>query len=269
MPAHFSHHGDLATFLRGGGSTLFPEERELLGELAGCRLAHLLCNTGQDTLSLARLGATVTGVDISEAAITRARALADGAGITAHFVCMDVYEWLAAAAAAGERFERIFASYGVVCWLADLDVWAAGVAALLAPGGRFVLVEFHPVSNMFDRTWRLAQDYPAGGRLLELPGVDDYVGAAGGALSPAGFAAGVAEFRNPEPCYLYQWGLGEVVSALGRAGLLVETLREYPFTNGERPFAAMRELAGRRQAPPADVPAIPLMYGIAARRPAM
>lgn len=267
VPAHHSHHRDLAAFLRGGGLTIFPEERELLGELDGRALAHLMCNTGQDTLSLARLGASVTGVDISGAAIEIARRLAAESGIAGRFERADVYDWLARAAHQG-CFDRVFCSYGAICWLPDLDAWARGVSSALAPGGRFALVEFHPASNMFDRSWRLAAPYPAGGSLLPLHGVDDYVGESGGGLAPAGFAEGVRDFKNPEPCYLFRWGIGEVVTALVGAGLAIEALREYPYVNGERPFEDMRALPGRRMAPPQTVPAIPLMYGVAARKPA-
>jgi SAM-dependent methyltransferase len=264
VPAHHSHHRDLAGFLRGGGLTVFPEELELLGDLAGRSLAHLMCNTGQDTLSLARLGAQATGVDISEQAIAIARTLSVESGIAAQFERADVYDWLAQAAADQRQFDRMFCSYGAICWLPDLDTWARGVAAALAPGGRFAMVEFHPMSNMFSHDWTWEHSYPSGGRMLELHGIDDYVGASDGGLTPAGFAEGVQDFTNPEPCYLFQWGVGEVVTALAWAGLRIETLREYPFVNGERPFARMRGLPGRRMAPPEDVPSMPLMYGIAA-----
>jgi SAM-dependent methyltransferase len=266
VPAHYSHHRDMAGFLRGGGLTVFPEELELLGDLAGRSLVHLMCNTGQDTLSLARLGAHATGVDISEQAIGIARRLSVESGIGAQFERADVYDWLAGAAAAQRQFERVFCSYGAICWLPDLEAWARGVAAVLAPGGRFAMVEFHPTSNMFSRDWTWAHAYPAGGRMLALHGIDDYVAAADGGLTPAGFAEGVQGFANPEPCYLFQWGLGEVVTALARAGLRIETLREYPFVNGERPFTRMRALPGRRMAPPEDLPGMPLMYGIAATK---
>ncbi|MDQ3793582.1 MAG: class I SAM-dependent methyltransferase, partial [Actinomycetota bacterium] len=83
--AHESHRGDLAGFLRSGGSTLFPEELELLGNLEGKTLAHLQCNSGGDSLSLAGRGATVTGVDISDEAIAFARQLAADTGIPATF----------------------------------------------------------------------------------------------------------------------------------------------------------------------------------------
>lgn len=264
VPAHVSHRPALAEFLRGGGLTLFPEERELLGEVAGLPLLHLMCNTGQDTLSLARLGAAATGVDISDEAVATARRLSEAAGIAAHFERADVYEYLGRARGAG--FARVYCGYGAVCWLHDLGAFARGAAAALAPGGRLALVEFHPASNMFDPEWRLAHPYPAGGERLTLDGVGDYVGAAAGGLSPGGFAEGVGGFVNPHPCHLFRWGVGEVVSALAGAGLRVTALREYPYVNGERPFARMRPAPGGRWLPPDDVPPFPLMYGLAAER---
>ena len=129
--AHESHRGDLARFLREGGSTLFPEERALLGDLDGKNIAHLQCNSGGDSLSLVLLGATVTGVDISDEAISSARNLSSEADIPADFVRADVYDWLEATAREGRRrFDVVLSSYGVVCWLPDLDAWAGGVAAI-------------------------------------------------------------------------------------------------------------------------------------------
>jgi SAM-dependent methyltransferase len=265
-PAHHSHRPGQAAFLRAGGLTIFPEERELLGDLAGSRLLHLLCNAGQDSLSLASLGAQVTGVDISDEAISLARQLSTDSGIPARFLRADVYDYLAEARAAGERFERVYCGYGAICWLYDLDAFATGVANILAPGGRFALMEFHPASNMLDRNWCLAHDYPQGGALLELDGVGDYVGDSGHGLAPAGFEPGVAGFVNPHPCHLYRWGVGDVVSALADAGLRILTLREHCYVNGEQPFAAMRAGEGRRIYPPVGAPAVPLMYGLAAEK---
>jgi SAM-dependent methyltransferase len=265
-PAHHSHRPGQAAFLRAGGLTIFPEERELLGELPGRRLLHLLCNAGQDSLSLASLGAEVTGVDISDEAVGLARQLSNETGIPARFLRADVYDYLAEARAAAERFDLVYCGYGAVCWLHSLDAFAAGVADILAPGGRFALMEFHPASNMLDRDYRLAHDYPQGGALLELSGVGDYVGDSGAGLAPGGFAPGVAGFVNPHPCYLYRWGVGEVVSALAGAGLRILALREYCYVNGEQPFSGMRAGAGRRMYPPEGAPAIPLMYGLAAEK---
>jgi SAM-dependent methyltransferase len=261
--AHDSHRGDLAGFLEAGGSTLFPEERRLLGNLSGASVAHLQCNSGGDTLSLAGFGADVTGVDLSDEAIRAACSLSEASGISARFICADVYDWLAEAATRGERYDVVFASYGVVCWLPDLGRWAHGIANILQSGGRFVLVDFHPAAEVFDEDWNPARDYPSGGEPLLLEeGVGDYVAASGGGLTPAGFAGGVEGFDNPEPCYLFRWGLGEVVTALARAGLEITALEEYPHSNGERHFAGMCELPGRRMIPPENVPGVPLMYGL-------
>src|SRR5688572_13866029 len=147
--AHNSHKGDQASFFRGGGCKLYRDERDLLGDVHGLDVLHLQCNCGQDTLSIANLGArSVTGVDISDTAIDFAHKLAADAGIaTATFVHSDVYDWLdhAARDASGtSRFDIAFSSYGAICWLSDLRTWARGVAGVLKPGGRLVLVDYHP-----------------------------------------------------------------------------------------------------------------------------
>ena len=151
--AHNSHKQDQAAFFRAGGSTLFPEERELLGDVAGSSLVHLQCNAGQDSLSLAALGADVTGVDISDTAIAFARQLSADAGIPATFERADVYDWLADAAP--ERFDIAFSSYGALVWLSDIRSWARGVARILKPAGRCVLVDFHPFASIFGWDWKL------------------------------------------------------------------------------------------------------------------
>ena len=265
--AHDSHRANLPGFLRGGGSTLFPEEVGLLGDLREKTLLHLQCNSGGDSVSLAGLGARVTGVDISDEAIASARELARQADAQARFERADLYDWLREASRKGRRFETVFASYGVVCWLPDLAAWAEGIAGVLGPGGRFVLVDFHPVADIFDEDGNHARDYPAGGERVYLQeGVGDYVAESGGGLTPAGYTKGAAGFRNPEGAHLFRWGLGEVVTALAGSGLRITALEEYPYTNGERGFAGMRALGGGRMFPPEDVPALPLMYGIRAEK---
>lgn len=263
VPAHASHHHDVPAFLRAGGSALFPEERALLGDVQGCSLIHLMCNTGLDTLSLANHGAHVTGVDISSAAVAQARQWAAASAIAATFIQSDIYDYFATTPA---TFARVYASYGTICWLNDLQAWANGIARILDPQGRFVLVEFHPTSNMFDAQWQLHRAYPMGGRQLTIDGVGDYVAASGGGLTPTGFATGVTDFVNPEPCHLFQWGVGEVVTALALAGLRITRLDEYLFCNGERPFHDMVELPGRRMVAPPHIPAMPLLYGVVATK---
>ncbi|CAN5676373.1 MAG: class I SAM-dependent methyltransferase [Actinomycetota bacterium] len=264
--AHESHRGNLARFLRSGGSTLFPEEIELLGDVSDKKVAHLMCNAGGDSVSLASLGASVVGVDMSDAAISAARTLSKDSEIPARFERVEVYEWLENAASDGRIFDVVFASYGVACWLSDLERWADGVASILGEGGRFVLVEFHPFAAMFDAEWRLARNYRSDGAERDAGGVGDYVCDSGGGLVPSGFVEGVGDFENPEACHLFRWGLGDVVSAVAGAGMAVEALEEYPYSNGERNFAGMRELPGRRMFPPEGAPAVPLMYGLSARK---
>jgi SAM-dependent methyltransferase len=265
--AHDSHRGNLSRFFSEGGSTLFQEERDLLGELEGRSLVHLQCNSGGDSISLARLGATVTGVDLSDEVVSSARDLAEKTGTRATFERADVCDWLEEASREGRRFDVAFASYGVICWLPDLRRWARGISDILKPGGRCVLVDFHPAADIFDEDWKHVYDYPSGGvPLLLEKGVGDYVGASDGGLTPAGFVEGVRDFVNPEGCYLFRWGLGEVITALAEAGLRITDLEEYPYANGERKFAGMRELPDRRMVPPERIPTIPLMFGIRAQK---
>lgn len=267
--AHNSHKGDQAAFLRGGGGTLFPEETDLLGDISGRTLLHLQCNSGQDTLSLAARGALATGVDISDEAVAFATRLSAESGIPADFVRSDVFDYFDRALAEGARFDRVFCSYGSIVWLSDLTVWATGIAGVLAPGGRFVIVDFHPVATMFDHEWTLTWDYWApspGSRQTFEDGVGDYVKAAREALVPWGYEEGMAEVPDRHRCHQFAWGLSDVVGSLLGAGLEIEALREYPWFNGAVPGPGMRELPGRRFLPPAHLPAFPLMFGVAAAR---
>ncbi len=265
--AHNSHKGDQAAFFRAGGSTLYPEELDMLGDVAGRSLAHLQCNSGQDSLSLARLGARVTGVDISDEAVAFAARLSAESGVAARFERSDLFDWFAKARTEGRRFERVFTSYGTICWLSDLKAWGRGVADLLEPGGRFGMVEFHPFSLVFDPQWTPRHDYFAEGPIEEPDGVGDYVADSGETLALDAYHAGVEEFRNPNPAFEFYWGVGEVVSALIEAGLTLERLVEYPYSNGWAAFANMQDLGGGRLAPPPSMPRIPLMYGLSATRP--
>jgi SAM-dependent methyltransferase len=153
---------------------------------------------GGDSLSLATLGATVVGVDLSGEAVRSARELSERTGIQACFECADVYDWLAEAERRSRRFDAVYSSYGVVCWLSDLKAWAAGIAAVLEPGGRFVLVEFHPAAEVFDAEWKPVRSYPSGGEPLRLDeSVGDYVGESEGLPRARGLFRGGARLREP------------------------------------------------------------------------
>jgi len=266
--AHNSHKGDQTTRYRAGGHTLHPEERELLGEIRGLDVVHLQCNSGQDTLSLAQMGAVVTGVDISDAAIAFAQRLSEETEVAASFHRADVYDWLDEATHSDQRFDVVFCSYGAICWLSDLSSWARGITAVLKPGGRFVVVDFHPVWLMLDDEWALKAPYSHFGaaRPTTYPdGIGDYVAMQMQTTDPDKPLPGVQDFQNPHPVHEFFWGIGDIVTALLDAGLLLTTLREYPYTNSAH-FPAMNVLGEGRFVPPEGVPPIPLMYGITARK---
>ncbi len=263
--AHNSHKRDQAGFLRGGGSTLFPEELALLGPIEGLRLAHLQCNCGQDSLSLAARGAQVVGVDISDEAIGFARTLSAEAGIAARFVRSEIYQWLDQAAAQSDRYDRVFASYGALPWLDDVPRWARGVAEILAPGGKLVVLEFHPAAWSYDAQGRAVEPYFIEGPIEEREGVRDYVGRSGDDLLPMGRAEqGVPGFENPEPAFAFQYTVGQLVTALADASLFIERLSEYPYANGCMLFEGMRALGDRRYGMPEGAADMPLMLGVVA-----
>ena len=130
-----------------GKSSLKEIELELLGNIAGKSILHLQCHFGQDSLSLARLGAKVTGLDISDTSIETARELNSKLGLDATFIRSDVY---AAKEHIDGKFDIVFTSYGTIGWLPDLDKWADIVAHFLKPNGKFVFVELHPVLWMYN-----------------------------------------------------------------------------------------------------------------------
>lgn len=265
--AHETHKAGQAAFLRGGGTTLFPEEKALLGDVRNKRVVHLQCNAGPDTLSIAALGAQVTGVDISDTAIDAARRLADASGIAGTFVRSDLFDWFASAPG---TFDVAFASYGALCWISDLPAWARGVTSVLAPGGRLVVMEFHPALyaiEWVDGRWVFGPTRGAGGARIDWPtGISDYVGASGDGLVPWGAALPGSAFVNPEQCHEFEWSVGDVVAAIADAGLRVETLREWHYSNGCRFWPPMIDLGERRWGLPPDAPRMPLMYGLSARR---
>ena len=145
---------------RAGRSTLRAVEVEEVGDVTGRELLHLQCHFGLDTLSWARRGARVTGLDFSESAVEAARALADAEGIDAEFVCANVYD--AVAALSGRTYDVVYTGIGALCWLPDIDRWAATAGALVKPGGSLYVFEHHPfigALGMGDRFTDLRFEY--------------------------------------------------------------------------------------------------------------
>jgi SAM-dependent methyltransferase len=187
----------------------------LLGDIRGLRGVHLQCHIGTDTISLARLGASMTGVDFSGPAVRQARALAEQTGADATFVESDVYD---AAAAAGADYDLVFTGIGALCWLPSIRRWAGVVASLLRPGGRLFIREGHPM------LWSLADPRPDGLLVVEYPyferdepTVFDEAGT---------YVSTDVEF---EQTITHEWnhGLGEVISALLAEGMTITALTEH------------------------------------------
>ena len=143
--------------------------------------------------------------------------------------------------------------------------WGQGIACCLKPGGRFVLVDFHPALMMFDRDWRLKHDYMGGAPCELESGVGDYVAWTGAAAEIDNLLPGLLDFRNPFPGVEFQWGIAEVVTALIGAGLRLSHLAEYDYCNGFKPMSDMVDMGGRRYAMPAHLPQhVPLMFSLVA-----
>lgn len=130
-----------------GKTSLNSIELSLLGDVSGKDILHLQCHFGQDSIALSRLGANVTGMDLSDKAITAAKALAMRCGTDTQFINSDVYDL---PNVLDQKFDIVYASYGTIGWLPDLEKWAQVISHFLRPGGKFIFVEFHPVRWMFD-----------------------------------------------------------------------------------------------------------------------
>ena len=246
---------DVAAF-KAGRSKLKPVERAELGDVRGKTLLHLQCHFGMDTLSWARdEGAIVTGVDFSEPAVEQARALAAELGIAARFIHSNVYDL---PNVLDERFDIVFTSYGVLGWLPDIERWARVAAQFVRPGGTFYIVEFHPISNVFDETAGvddLYVKYP----YFELaePFKDD---------SGNDYADPSAPLEHTTT-YWFPHSLGDVVSALIDAGLRIDHLHEFPFSTYQfLPFTERRPDGTVRLTKHDGC--VPLLYSIKATKPA-
>lgn len=244
-PIHNRYKGDQVAFFRSGGSTLYAMELEDLEDLRGQRVLHLQCNCGQDSLSLARLGAQVTGVDISDEAIAFACHLAKATGLSAEFIRCDVLDFQLDG---GQPYDVVYATRGVFCWIGDLRRWMEVAASCLRPGGFLYLMDDHPLAAILNEHLSPVESYfpstaPEGGVRL------DYIGQSG---------------EGQEQKWEWIWPLGEIVTAAVEAGLTVRYLREHPFTYYQRwPQLIERD---RLYYLPDGFPAIPLCFTLRADR---
>jgi SAM-dependent methyltransferase len=246
------HHKDVARF-RAGELSLRPIEREELGDVASKSLLHLLCNLGSDTLSWARLGANVTGVDFSERAIEQARALAREAQLDARFICSDLY---GLPGVLDEPFDIVFTSYGVLCWMPDLQGWANTLARYVKRGGVFYMVEMHPATNCM-------RPVPNDGAGARFQVASPYFHTADPMREEVAIADGETESRTT--LYAWSYGLGEVISALIAAGLHIEFVHEFPVAFYQR-FGSLVRGDGGLWRWPSPENTLPLLFSVRARK---
>lgn len=210
--SHFKRY-DIDRLLNGE-PLLDPLIIKEVGDVKGKQLCHLLCHIGTDTLSWALLGAQVTGVDISPESLKYARLLADRMGIDARFVESDVME---AGKKLDEKFDVVFASTGVLCWIPDIKKLAAEVKGLLREGGSFYLYDGHPFRNLLlDEEGNFSDQVKGDYFRKEVWKYDE-----------------MWDYADPDlkvktNTYEWDWTLGEVVSAFGEAGMRIEFLHEFP-----------------------------------------
>ena len=230
-------------------------DQPLLGDLTGKRAVHLQCHIGTDTLSLARLGARVTGLDFSENAVAEARRLVAETGDAVDFVRSDVAHALDVLSA-GE-FDLVYTGIGALCWLPSITEWAGVVADLLAPGGTLHIREGHPV------LWSMNETLP--GLTLAFPYFEQ----------PAPLEwdddSTYVEVSAPlQSTRTYEWnrGLGEIVTALLGRGLRLDALIEHDSVPWEALPGRMTLRPDGEYALTEQPSVMPLSYTIRASKPA-
>jgi len=205
---------------RAGENSLKQIELNLLGNVSGKKILHLQCHFGQDTLSLARMGAQVTGIDFSDRAIEEATKLSEELQINARFICCDIYD---APQYLDEKFDIVYTTYGTIGWLPDVQKWANVIAHFLKPNGQLIFVEFHPVVWMFDDDFKhIIYNY-----FQENPIIEEISGSYAN-----------KELEITDTTITWNHGLSEVYQALQQAGLSIQHFSEYPFS----PYNCLRNM---------------------------
>lgn len=202
---------NLAGFKKGE-TVLTPIELNELKDVNGKTMLHLQCHFGMDSLDWARRGADVTGVDLSDTAISEAKKLNDELKLNAKFVCSNVYDLKDQL---DEKFDIVFTSYGTIGWLPDLDKWADIVSYYLKPGGLFYIAEFHPVLWMFDDDFTHIKYHYDNRELIVTENEGTYTDRN-------------AQIVGKE--YSWNHSISEVLNALINAGLKIELFNEHMYS---------------------------------------
>ena len=228
-------------------------DRDVFGEVTGKTLLHSQCHIGTDTLSWAKLGATVTGLDFSPDALAVARDLAAKGGWDATFVETEFYD---SPAHIRDTFDLVYTSVGAINWLPDMTEWARILAGFLKPGGQFYIRDGHPMLGALDDERdddQLVVEYPYfnSGEPMKWEGDESY--------------AGTAKLENTVN---FEWphSISEVVTALLDAGLVIDHLREYQHLDW-RFFSWMEQDGERFVLPEGRRGHLPLQFSVLAHKP--
>ena len=191
-------------------SSIIEEE---LGDISGKSIIHLQCNTGADTISLARKGAIVTGVDLVPENILYAKKLSQDLGVNnIEFIESDIMEFKEKH---NKKYDMVFNTEGVLCWLPDLNKWAETIKHLLKEDGVFYLLDSHPFYFTFDeekfKENKLEVKYPY---FIREPEYDEYIG---------GYAAETRKGIN----YGWMYTISDIINPLAKVGLTIECFNEY------------------------------------------
>lgn len=202
---------DNESFLNGR-NTLNDVELNALGDISGKSIIHLQCHFGQDTLSMARMGAKTVGVDISEEAVRIGRDLNKQLSLDTKFVCCNVLDTLDHV---NESFDIVFVTFGATCWLPDLDEWASIISALLKQGGMLYYHEFHPTFYMIDdKTKKIGYPYFNRGAMIE---------------QHQGSYTDQAEDIELKEVF-WSHSMSDLIMACIRSGLRIDLLNEYDYS---------------------------------------
>ena len=232
--------------LLAGNSSLNEIELALLGDIRGKSVLHLQCHFGQDTISLSRLGASVTGVDFSKTAIAAAKQLALRAGTDTAFLCCDINTL---PQILEQKYDLVFTSYGTICWHPELGSWAKTVAHFLKPGGRFIFVEFHPIVWAFDNELaRITYSYFNEGAIRE--------------ITNGTYADKDADIARES--ITWNHSIADVLNSLIGAGLTIAAFHEYDYSPYDC-WSNVNEIAPKRFQPKFEGK-IPMVFALAATK---
>ena len=221
-----SEEYSVKSFLEGQ-TTLKSYELKEMGNVKGKSLLHLQCHFGLDTLSWAREGAIVTGIDISSEGIRLAKLLAKQTKLEAIFIESNLYDL---PRVLFEKFDIVYTSIGVLCWLNDLNEWGKIIASFLKPGGFFYIAESHPFSMVFDNETKDIKDLQVYYNYFHNPKPMEF--------SADGSYASIGIKIEPKKEYEWTHSMSDIINSLIEAGLRIQFLNEYPFTVWKQfPFA--------------------------------